>query len=210
MQIDTNKHRNPTGIPGSLPRYGRSYRDTCLRIIHLLPIHFSSRRIFRTDLFTYRRRTCQGCLVFLTRYYPCSHSRRVGTDRPHHIISLKAPTRDGRLCSRCDYASRGLYHARRVGPTRTRSTALRSVHTHLILPIRINRLSEQYNRKLDVLNRGFSGYTTRWIVPIFENVGSHSPSLLLNHWDATHAIVRPSQSVQRGVTSRRCDCSLSG
>lgn len=167
-----------------------------MRIIHLLPIHFSSRRIFRTDLFTYRHQYLSGsCVVFLTRSYPCSHSRRVDTDIHHHIISLKAPIRDGRLCSRCDYASRGLYHARRVGPTRTRSTALRFVHTHLILSNHTDRLSEQYNRKLDVLNRGFSGYTTRWIVPIFENVRSHSPSLRLNYWNATDAIFRPSQSV---------------
>lgn len=29
-----------------------------------------------------------------------------------------------------------------------------------------------YVRKLDVLNRGFSGYQTQWAIPVFEQVGS--------------------------------------
>ena len=27
-----------------------------------------------------------------------------------------------------------------------------------------------YNRKMDVVNRGFSGYNTEWIIPVFEQV----------------------------------------
>jgi len=30
------------------------------------------------------------------------------------------------------------------------------------------RLSHIYARKLDVLNRGFSGYNTDWALPVFE------------------------------------------
>ncbi|KAI0781317.1 SGNH hydrolase [Trametes elegans] len=32
------------------------------------------------------------------------------------------------------------------------------------------RLSEKYVRKLDVINRGFSGYNTDWILPVFEQI----------------------------------------
>lgn len=30
--------------------------------------------------------------------------------------------------------------------------------------------ADAYNRKMDVINRGFSGYNTDWIIPVFEQV----------------------------------------
>jgi hypothetical protein len=30
--------------------------------------------------------------------------------------------------------------------------------------------AEAYARKLDVVNRGFSGYNSRWAIPVFEQV----------------------------------------
>ena len=32
------------------------------------------------------------------------------------------------------------------------------------------RHTDVYNRKMDVINRGFSGYNTDWILPVFEQV----------------------------------------
>lgn len=37
----------------------------------------------------------------------------------------------------------------------------------------INIDADVYARKLDVLNRGFSGYTTEWAIPIFKQVPIH-------------------------------------
>lgn len=34
----------------------------------------------------------------------------------------------------------------------------------------VARLASKYVRKFDVLNRGFSGYNTRWAIPLFEQV----------------------------------------
>ncbi|TCD62252.1 hypothetical protein EIP91_007129 [Steccherinum ochraceum] len=34
----------------------------------------------------------------------------------------------------------------------------------------VQRLSAVYKRKLDVLNRGFSGYNTRWAIPVLEQI----------------------------------------
>ncbi|KAI0668538.1 SGNH hydrolase [Trametes maxima] len=51
------------------------------------------------------------------------------------------------------------------------------------------RLADVYNRKFDVVNRGFSGYNTDWIIPIFEQIfptqhqQQHAPKVrLLTIW----------------------------
>lgn len=43
------------------------------------------------------------------------------------------------------------------------------------LTMRFNTVDD-YVRKLDVINRGMSGYNTDWIIPVFEQVcTSHTP-----------------------------------
>lgn len=37
-------------------------------------------------------------------------------------------------------------------------------------------VAEVYARKLDVLNRGLSGYNTRWALPVLEQVSSYNSS----------------------------------
>ncbi|XP_006458519.1 hypothetical protein AGABI2DRAFT_190796 [Agaricus bisporus var. bisporus H97] len=61
------------------------------------------------------------------------------------------------------------------------------------------RLSHVYARKLDVLNRGFSGYNTDWALPVFEQCIQKHPSpqaskiRILTIWfGANDACIRPS------------------
>ncbi|KAI0086606.1 SGNH hydrolase-type esterase domain-containing protein [Irpex rosettiformis] len=60
------------------------------------------------------------------------------------------------------------------------------------------QLSDVYQRKLDVLNRGFSGYNSRWAIPVFKNVfakKSEQPNLpkvkLLTIWYGANDAVEP-------------------
>lgn len=52
--------------------------------------------------------------------------------------------------------------------------------------------SDVYARKLDVLNRGLSGYNTEWAIPVFEQVSllyfllDENVCLFLWKWDACH------------------------
>ncbi|EIN07808.1 SGNH hydrolase [Punctularia strigosozonata HHB-11173 SS5] len=65
----------------------------------------------------------------------------------------------------------------------------------------VARLSHVYNRKFDVVNRGFSGYTTRWILPVFKQVWplatvSRPKIHILGIWfGANDAALRPPQHV---------------
>ncbi|KAF4615336.1 hypothetical protein D9613_003243 [Agrocybe pediades] len=60
------------------------------------------------------------------------------------------------------------------------------------------RLSHVYARKLDVLNRGFSGYNTEWGIPVFEQVIARSTDsapkirVLAIWFGANDACIRPS------------------
>lgn len=47
------------------------------------------------------------------------------------------------------------------------------LHSAIVLGLRYPNVlcyTDLYSRKLDVLNRGFSGYNTDWAVPVFEQV----------------------------------------
>ncbi|EDR10954.1 uncharacterized protein LACBIDRAFT_315990 [Laccaria bicolor S238N-H82] len=61
------------------------------------------------------------------------------------------------------------------------------------------RLSHVYARKLDVLNRGYSGYNTEWAIPVFEQcfakrTDGHAPKVqVLTIWfGANDACIKPS------------------
>ncbi len=43
------------------------------------------------------------------------------------------------------------------------------LHVRCVL---LSRLTDVYARKLDILNRGLSGYNTEWAIPVFEQVGA--------------------------------------
>ncbi|KAM5542561.1 hypothetical protein V8D89_003522 [Ganoderma adspersum] len=61
------------------------------------------------------------------------------------------------------------------------------------------RLAHVYNRKMDVINRGYSGYNTDWILPVFEQIFAtqheqqHAPKvrLLVIWFGANDAAVPP-------------------
>ena len=53
-----------------------------------------------------------------------------------------------------------------VGQRFSRESFHTSTHTSGLISI----IADVYARKLDVLNRGFSGYTTEWAIPIFKQV----------------------------------------
>ena len=90
----------------------------------------------------------------------------------HTVISpVSSLLQYGWLHSRCHYAPRRLPHAGCDGSQWIRTAIDRYVTRHLFPSLRPIAVAELYNRKLDVLVRGFSGYNTSWIIPVFEKVG---------------------------------------
>ncbi|KAG8917072.1 hypothetical protein FRC00_014068 [Tulasnella sp. 408] len=45
------------------------------------------------------------------------------------------------------------------------------------------RLAHVYARKLDVINRGLSGYNSEWAMPVFEQVSDRSAAVNKRHTD---------------------------
>jgi hypothetical protein len=84
----------------------------------------------------------------------------------------------GRLRARLYHATGGLPDARWLGIERAISTACLCVLTPWRWGLLIPSLDEQpcsdrYARRLDVINRGLSGYNTDWAIPVFEQVSIH-------------------------------------
>ena len=67
--------------------------------------------------------------------------------------------------------------------------------------------SDVYNRKLDVIVRGLSGYNTTWIFPVFEKV--RVTPLIFFRLRANH-VFRSFQRSRNVRTYPRCNSSLSG
>lgn len=115
----------------------------------------------------------------------------------------------GRVCSGQYNALRRLYHSRRLGRRRFWITPQSYVSTNKLLAVLAQILalskSDVYARKLDVLNRGLSGYNTDWAIPVLEQVSTMPPT-----GNISDILVSASQLSNNSRTRQKSESSLFG